>query len=185
MSIVFDTESGKMIKEQDFVYEILNYKHPFLRKVVADFDFNQMDANKMKKDFVATMKNFPSFGLSAPQVGIDARFFVMLHDEDFQCVINPEITKISEIEEKGREGCLSDMYMMADVYRPKWVMIKFQDENNETKELTFNDLSARIFLHEFDHLKGVLFTDKVKPVALKLAREKQTKFAKKVKKLNL
>lgn len=183
MSISFDTETGTLIQEQDFIYEILNYKHPFLRKTVKDFDPTEHDPKVLKKNFVATMKRYPSFGLSAPQVGIDARFFVMLHNEDFLCVINPEITFKSEIIVKDKEGCLSDMYMMAPVSRPKWISVKFLDENLQHQEMNLEDMSARIFLHEFDHLQGILFTDLLKPVTLQLARDKQSKFLRKIQKL--
>lgn len=183
--LVFDTETQTYIEEPDHIYEILNYKNPFLRKTVNPFSFEEHDAKTLKKNFIATIQKYPAFGLSAPQVGIDARFFVMMHDNEYICIINPEILGTSEIVLKDKEGCLSDMYMMAVVPRPKWIKVKFQDENSAEHILTFDDMSARIFLHEYDHLNGKLFTDLLGPVALKMARDKQTKFIKKAKKLNL
>ena len=124
------------------------------------------------ENMVQTMREGKGVGLAAPQVGLDQRIFVIEYPEDTERpeetmqryeMINPEIvkTKGSEI---GQEGCLSLPGLAADVDRATYVLIKAQDRHGKSQRIKAYDWLARIFQHEFDHLGGVLMTDRAEQV---------------------
>ena len=119
-------------------------------------------ANAMKK----TMKDSNGLGLAAPQVGKSIRMFTMIYnfkkkDEMVLTVINPEILAVSEETCMDDEGCLSIPGLWKKVKRPCEISVKFYDLNGAMMRMTLTDLNAREFLHENDHLDGVLFVDRV------------------------
>lgn len=111
-------------------------------------------------DMVETMQSASGVGLAAPQVGILRRMFVMEPEPGavFRFV-NPEITE-RDGTQTCEEGCLSVPGYTGTVIRPQKVKIKGLNENGETVEYEFQDFYANVALHEFDHLEGILFTDK-------------------------
>ena len=112
-------------------------------------------------DMHETLTDAQGAGLAAPQVGVLRRLaLVMVEDESFLEVINPEIIA-EEGEQDGPEGCLSvpDLYGM--VKRPMKVTVRFQDRNGNWVERTAEGFTARAFCHEIDHLSGHLFKEKV------------------------
>ena len=119
-------------------------------------------------DMVQTMRAAPGVGLAAPQVGVALRATVVEYPEDEDDpdntkrvyeLINPEIVK-SKGTDVGQEGCLSIPGLAADVERPTYVLVKAQDRNGREIRIKAYDWLARIFLHEIDHLHGVLMTDR-------------------------
>jgi peptide deformylase len=134
---------------------------------------------KLSKRLKMTMKLYAGLGLSANQCGVAERMFVVGTDE-FQLVcINPKVTAAGSFE-NGKEGCLSFPALFLNVDRPEWIEAEFLDENGEQKQIRLEGLSARCFLHELDHLDGIRYTEYVKPLALKMARQKANKLVKKI-----
>ena len=123
-------------------------------------DFNQRLWDLLE-DMHETLTDAQGAGLAAPQVGVLRRLaLVMVEDESFLEVINPEIIA-EEGEQDGPEGCLSvpDVYGM--VKRPMKVTVRFQDRHGNWTERTAEGFTARAFCHEIDHLSGHLFKEKV------------------------
>ena len=120
-------------------------------------------------DMLETMHESHGIGLAAPQIGLLQRMFVAELPEDEEdpqsgkpfALINPEVVKTSRNEVEGEEGCLSIPTWIGLVWRPEWVVVKAQDVNGKPMRIKAKGLLARVFLHEMDHLDGVLFVDRV------------------------
>lgn len=131
---------------------------PVLRKKAQPVtDFAQVRA--ILEEFKMTMYAEDGVGLAASQVGISLRFFGMDDGSGFKMIVNPEIIEHSDEKELGEEGCLSIPGVFADVWRYKWVRVRYQDEHGVYHEELLEGYPARIFQHEYDHLDGVLFID--------------------------
>lgn len=124
--------------------------------------------HQLLDDMLETMREAPGVGLAAPQIGIGLRVAVIEYPEDEEDpdntkrvyeFINPEIVK-QKGSESGQEGCLSIPGLAADVDRPTFVLVKAQDRSGKEIRVKAYDWLARVFLHEIDHLHGVLMTDK-------------------------
>ena len=119
-------------------------------------------------DMMSFMRESRGVGLAAPQIGVSQRFFVMDAGYKVRKVINPEILSTGNSTEEIEEGCLSVPGIHKKVRRPKRITVRYQNEAGETVEEELKDLPARVFQHEFDHLYGVLFVDRITPIARKL-----------------
>lgn len=135
---------------------------------------------KLIKRLKMTMKLHGGLGLSANQCGVYERVFVMGYEDNVFACINPKVIEQSSELEKSKEGCLSYPGMFLNVPRPKWIIAEYTDENGQRLQTKFEGLTARCFLHELDHMNGVRFVDHVGPVAIRMARQKQTKNIKKM-----
>jgi len=158
------------------LYDLVDKYSPILKQKLEPFDFTNppVDPKYLAISLIETMVKYRGVGLSANQVGLPYRVFVMgAKDVGFAC-FNPEILK-SYGEEKFEEGCLSFMGLFLPITRPSSVKVRYIDFNGETKEETFNGFTARIFQHEFDHLEGISHLDRVSPVVLERARAKVKK----------
>ena len=161
-------------------YKLINENDIALRQSPAKFIF--MPGSNVAKEmadklFDAMLEN-NGIGLSANQVGINMQFFVMGHEGAKKYVFNPEILELASDEVLIKEGCLSFPGMFLPIKRPSWIKVRYQSENGETIEETFTGLTARIFLHEYDHMQGKVFTEKVSKLKLDLANKKRIKFLK-------
>lgn len=116
-------------------------------------------------------------GLAANQINLNASVFVMKDQETNEQIfaINPAITQASEEKNLMLEGCLSDPGMYLKVKRPARIFATWQNIDGDREQREFKGLNARVFQHEFDHLAGVLITDRVGRVKLEAARKKQMK----------
>lgn len=155
--------------------------HPLLMKRMPEYTggFPAPALVKLAKRLKMTMKLYSGLGLSANQCGVSERIFVM-GTEDFQLVcINPKVIEHGT-NEKGKEGCLSFPGLFLNVERPEWIVVEFTDENGTVSKTRLDGISARCFLHELDHLNGIKYTELVKPLALKMARQKANKIVKKI-----
>ena len=111
-------------------------------------------------DMLETMRDYDGVGIAAPQVGILKRMFIVEAEEgDVLEAINPEILKTEGLA-AGEEGCLSVPGYFGTVERPEKVQLRAQDRNGEYYEMEAEGLKAVAICHEYDHLEGVLFTDK-------------------------
>jgi len=118
------------------------------------------------------MKQLGGVGLSANQVGLDMRVFVMGLDELKIAIFNPIIIKYSKEEEVFNEGCLSYPGIMLAINRPTKITATYQDETGKYVEQDFNGLTARIFQHEYDHMNGTDYTQRVSKFKLDFAKKK-------------
>jgi peptide deformylase len=129
--------------------------------------------NQLAQDMLETMRSYHGVGLAGPQIGMMQRIFVAQipagrdngqppQPSQTYILINPQILKTSLELVEGEEGCLSIPGWQGLVARPGWVEIKAQDETGRSFKLRADNLLARIFMHELDHLNGVLYTDHIK-----------------------
>lgn len=151
----------------------------WLEKQVKPFDFDSLDAEKISKDMIDLMIASGGIGLSANQVALDAQIFVtkpyFVNDGKPLVFINPEVVSVTEDLEAMPEGCLSHPDLFLKVKRPKGVFAKYLDITAKECTIELYDIDARCFLHEYDHLQGIEFTNRVSKLKLDLARKKQTK----------
>ena len=171
------------------ILPIVAYGDPVLRKMGKDIERDHPGLEELIADMQETMKNAQGVGLAAPQIGKDIRLFLIdaapfaeneeLDDEerdflkDFKrTFINPEIVEEEGDEWAFTEGCLSIPNINEDVYRPETIRVKYLDENFNEKEEELSGLPARIFQHEYDHIEGILFTDRLSSLKKRLLKKK-------------
>ncbi len=139
--------------------KIVTYPNPILRKKTKKVtDFSEIE--KIVKEMKETMERHQGMGLSANQVGLDLSLFVAKYNQKFYVVVNPKILKVSKEKKEMLEGCLSLPKILANVKRPKSVVLEALNEKGKKIKLKAKDLLARVFLHETDHLNGILIIDK-------------------------
>jgi peptide deformylase len=163
------------------IVPILKYGSPTLRKPAFEV-VSEKEVFKLSTDLFDTLKKAGGIGLAAPQVGILKRAFVidttplMENDgkiEKFeQLFLNPEIIWKSDETSYYTEGCLSIPDVYEDVLRPEIIRVRYQDVSFQLIEEELSGIIARIFQHEYDHLDGILFIDKINILKRKLCRSK-------------
>lgn len=161
-----------------------------LRKKAEAVTKDYPDLHKLIEDMFETMYKTEGVGLAAPQVGHSIRLFVCdaapMTDDDNdtftksfkRAMLNPEIIETFGANVSYNEGCLSIPGLHENVVRPDGVKIRYYDENFELHEETLTGNCARVVQHEYDHLDGVLFTDKVGMLRRKLIRNKLANISK-------
>jgi len=171
---------------------IIAYGDPVLRKKAVEIDEDYPDLNLLLEDMFETMYNSQGVGLAAPQIGLSIRIFIVdaapfvdddEEDEeglrDFKRVfINPIIIEETGKEWKFEEGCLSIPGIREDVSRQPDLIVEYYNEKFELIEEKLTGLPARIVQHEYDHIEGVLFTDKINPLKKQLLKGKLNDIAK-------
>ena len=145
-----------------------------------DFEKNKSSALAISNVLFERMKELGGIGLSANQVGINLKIFVMGTDHNKLAVFNPEIIEYFGEEISFKEGCLSFPGLFIFVKRPAGIRVKFQDIEGNLKEGEFTGLTARIFQHEYDHMQGKDFTERVSKIKLDLAKKKYLNLKKKI-----
>ena len=159
---------------------------PILSKELADVDLKNpgFDPKELKEKMVELMVSKRGLGLSACQVGLDYKVFIIGENkENSMMFINPEVISVSEETELDVEGCLSFPDMFVKMARPNLVEAKWYDEEMKEQSGSFEGYTARCFLHEFDHLYGVLYKDKVSRLKWDRAKQKKDKITKQRNKL--
>lgn len=160
------------------VYQILDIYDSRLRTKCNPYSFSNhsaiIEARFHSISLLETMSKYHGVGLAANQVGLNYRLFVMGSEGVGYAFFNPEIINVSG-ETTFEEGCLSAKGLFLPIRRPEVVKLKYQDMNGEFKEQTFTGLSARIVLHEYDHMEGVVYTSKVSPIILERQKRKVKK----------
>lgn len=157
--------------------KIITYGHPTLRKKAEPITEITDEIRKLAQDMIETMQVADGIGLAAPQINKSIRMIVIgldLIDDDLEpmAFINPEILEFSEETEVMEEGCLSIPGIREDVVRPRGIKVKFQTLEGKTETWEVEGLLARVFMHEIDHLDGIMFTDRVSPLKKKLLEPK-------------
>jgi peptide deformylase len=150
---------------------ILSYGQPLLRKIAEPIDKNFPDLKQLIDDMFETMYSSKGVGLAAPQVGLSIRLMVVdttPFDDDYpdgkdfkQVIINPQIIDFSGNDWTFNEGCLSVPDLREDVVRKEKILIEYYDENFNFHKEEFDGIRSRVIQHEYDHLEGILFVDKV------------------------
>jgi len=180
-TIIFNTEDAlknEPVKiQQVATFKLVAPNHPALYKVLPEFDFNNppVKPNEFASALVETCKLNKGIGLSANQCGFEHRVFVMGAGEEYVAFFNPKIVMASKEEEHMEEGCLSFPLLSLRITRPKEIMVEYQDFNGQIRNTKFVGISARCFQHELDHMNGIVYTSKVKPLAYKMGLKKQQK----------
>lgn len=164
------------------ILPVFAYGQPVLKKKATNIDAQYEDLNTLIENMWETMYAAHGVGIAAPQIGLAIRLFVIdtiqiMEDdkkaEGFKKVfINAQI-----VEEIGdlwayEEGCLSIPDIRGDVERPKKVRIQYQDENFNKYDEIYEGINARVIQHEYDHIEGILFVEKLKPLKKKLIQRK-------------
>jgi peptide deformylase len=159
---------------------ILELKNNILRQKAEEFDFENppMDPEELFINLRDTMIHHNGLGLSANQVGIPYTVFVMGNPKDPENILgffNPKIIHIYGAKKALEEGCLSFPNVILKI--PRWENIRYRATNfqNMTDSGTFTGMSARIFQHEFDHINGIVFVDKVSKLKKDMAFKKAAK----------
>ncbi len=162
------------------VLPIVGYGSPVLRQQAEEIEENYPDLDKLIADMFDTMREADGIGLAAPQIGRAVSLFVVdlspLKDEDpsladyKKVYINPRI-----VEEKGEsisynEGCLSVPDIHEDVERKDIVVIEYYNQDWELVEEELSGIRSRVVQHEYDHLEGVIFTDRVSALKKRLIK---------------
>lgn len=164
------------------ILPVVAYGHPVLKKIAEEITPDYPGLQQLIADMFETMYHTEGVGLAAPQINksirlfvIDAEPFVENYPEakGFKKVfINPEIVEVSEETWTFREGCLSLPDMNEDVVRPAKVTVNYLDENFEEHEEELDGICARVFQHEFDHLEGKVYVDRVAPMRKMMLKNK-------------
>ena len=174
------------------ILPIVAYGNPVLRKVAHDIDTDYPNLDKLIEDMWETMYASNGVGLAAPQIGRDVRIFVMdsaqifanMDEKDREEENYPDAPGIKQVfinahvvEEHGddwayNEGCLSIPKIREDIYRAEEVTIEYVDEKFQKHTKTFDGITGRIILHEYDHIDGKLFIDHLPPLKRKLLKRK-------------
>lgn len=176
------------------ILPVVAYGDPVLRKVAKDIDSDYPNLSKLIDNMRQTMYNAQGVGIAAPQIGKSIRLFVIdatpfAEDEDLtkeeqeqlsdfnRVFINPKVVNEEGDEWAFSEGCLSIPDIREDVFRPNSVTFEYQDEKFEKHTQTLVGLAARVFQHEYDHLEGILFTDKLSSLKKRILKKKLEKIS--------
>lgn len=177
------------------ILPIVAYGDTVLRKVGDDIDTDYPKLKELISDMWETMYNANGVGLAAPQIGLPIRLFLVdttpfSDDEDLteeeqkqledfkQVFINAHIEKESGESWTFNEGCLSIPDVREDVSRKGTISIRYMDENFKTYNKTFDGLLARVIQHEYDHIEGILFTDKLSTLKKRLIKGRLSNISK-------
>ncbi len=160
------------------IRDIVLMGDPVLRERAAEVEEFDDDLRRLVDDMFETMYAAEGIGLAAPQIGISKRIFVLdVRDEEDEgggryALINPEIVESSKETDRAPEGCLSIPGLEEVVERPSRIVLRAQDPEGQPVELHGEELLSRAIQHEFDHLNGVLFLDRLSPLKRRLALKK-------------
>lgn len=164
--------------------EFVSETSPILLSECEEFNFDNppCDPKELAQTLHDKMLKSDGLGLSANQVGLPYRVFVMRTGEKPYAVFNPKVVDVSEKELSMKEGCLSFPLLYLSVKRPDAVRIRFQDETGEMRTEKFIGMTARIALHEFDHMLGKVYTQRATQYETQRALRKRMILKRKVKK---
>ncbi|HTB06984.1 MAG TPA: peptide deformylase [Bacteroidia bacterium] len=176
------------------ILPIVAYGSAVLKKKAEDIDKNYPELQKVIANMFDTMHNAKGVGLAAPQVGLSIRLFVIdaapfaedIEDEKKRAdvegfrkiFINAKIITEEGTKWKFNEGCLSIPTIREDVEREPNIRIKYLDENFKEHEESYEGIKARIIQHEYDHIEGILFTDRINPLRKRLLKRRLTDVSK-------
>ena len=142
------------------IKELIKSENSLLHRRIDSCSYN-LNRHELSKILIDSMIHHNGVGLSANQIGISERVFVMIRDIEFNEIIvcfNPRIIKTYKEEVEMEEGCLSYPDLYLNISRPKKIIVKYEDVDKKTHKLKLDGLASRIFQHEYDHMEGDNFT---------------------------
>lgn len=172
------------------ILPIVAYGNPVLRETGKDIEADYPGLDKLLEDMWETMYASNGVGLAAPQINRNIRLFVVDSRQIFenmderekaeypgdngikQVFINAHINELDGDDWAYNEGCLSIPKIREDISRPEIVTITYMDEEFQEHMRTYTGITARVILHEYDHIEGKLFIDHVSPLKRKLMKRK-------------
>jgi len=171
------------------ILPIVAYGDPVLKKQAKDIPEDYPKLKELIENMWETMYGAYGVGLAAPQIGLPIRMFIIdpspfAEDDDLsendkeqlqglkKVFINPQITEETGDEWAFNEGCLSIPEVREDVFRKPNIVIEYYDENFKKHTEEFTGLAARVIQHEYDHIEGILFTDKLSSLKKRLIKGK-------------
>lgn len=177
------------------ILPIIAYGDPVLRKETEEITKDYPNLDAVLENMFETMYEARGIGLAAPQVNLPIRLFIVdaspfADDEDLseeeqkfvstfkRVFLNARILEESGDEWAFNEGCLSIPDVREDVFRKPDIVMEYQDENFKKHKETFSGMVARIIQHEYDHIEGILFTDKLSPLKKRLIKGKLANISK-------
>ncbi len=177
------------------ILPIVAYGDPVLRKKCEDITQDYEGLEALLSNMFETMYEASGVGLAAPQIGLPIRLFIVdatpfAEDEDIseeerkqletfkKVFINARVEDETGEEWAFNEGCLSIPDIREDVFRPDTLHLTYLDENFKEHKETFTGLVARIIQHEYDHIEGILFTDKLSPLKKRLIKARLANISK-------
>ena len=162
-------------------FRVLKYPHPALRAPnveITEEELKSGEFSKIAKEMFLVMYATKGVGLAAPQVGINKRLMVFNQSGDKKkwleevVMANPKIVEYSDAVDVETEGCLSFPGMDGDVMRSKWIKVEAQKLNGKKMKKKFIGWEARIFQHEYDHLDGIVYPDRLEEEGKGLVKER-------------
>jgi len=176
------------------ILPIVAYGDPVLRKEAKEIEADYPKLDELIENMYETMYAARGVGLAAPQIGLPIRIFLVdaspfADDEELTEAEQKELEGFKKtfinariLEEEGdewafNEGCLSIPEVREDVFRQPEIVIEYEDENFKTHKESFKGIAARIVQHEYDHIEGILFTDKLSPLKKRLIKSKLSKIS--------
>ena len=171
------------------ILELVDGMHPLIETKLDEFDFESnkvtyfddekilhtLNAHELEQTLIENMIQHEGLGLSSNQIGINCRSFVMLHEGEPLVMINPKVIEATEEKILMKEGCLTWFGLFPKVSRPSGVSINWRDKEGQEFNGNFIGLSARIILHEYDHLNGYTFFDRTSQIHMKTAMNQRKK----------
>jgi len=160
--------------------KIVKYPNDVLREQIPTFNFDnpETDPVQLEKELLAMMFANGGIGLAANQVGLKHRVFVMGSSEkpeQAQAFFNPIVVANTQEVEELEEGCLSFPGVFVKIKRPRKILARWQNSQGQWQESEFVDYDCKCFLHELDHLEGIVFQDRVSSLKWALAVKKSNK----------
>ena len=170
------------------ILPVYTYGNAVLRKESEEITADYPDLRTLVDNMYETMYHADGVGLAAPQIGLDIRLLVIdlapYKEEDPELgnfkvtMVNPQMLEMSEETVMGEEGCLSLPGIHESVPRAKRIKITYRDVDFNEHTEVFEDYKARVVQHEYDHIDGIVFTDRIAPIRKNLIRSKLAAFTK-------
>ena len=187
-TIIFNTEDSLKIQTSPApvtvpIFDLVPETHPILKEVMPEFDFENppTDPNQLASSLVETCIKHNGYGLSANQCGLKYRVFVMGAGTEYVAFFNPTVVEMYD-EAHMVEGCLSFPLLGLGITRAAAIDVEYQDYTGAYKSAHYSGISARCFLHELDHMNGIVYTSRAKPIALQSGMKKRGKINKLIQK---
>jgi peptide deformylase len=157
-------------------YQLITSTDPRLRAISEPIDLDSIPSlQPLIEELSALAKSLGAQGISAAQVGVNQRLFIMNDSKSTTALINPAVVMTTDDMSTEIEGCLSFPNLYLPVSRPTWLNATWYNEDGILEQHLLDGQAARVFLHELDHLNGILFTDRVSRMKLSIAKRKMAK----------
>ena len=155
--------------------KLIKEDHPLLRHRCDLFNFRnpQMETDQLHDVLLECMVHYDGIGLSANQIGYPYKVFAMNHEGNAMVIYNPRVVETSTEDVGMEEGCLTYPGLYVNIRRPKSLSLQWWDKDNEKYQGYFSDLSARVILHEMDHMLGKVFYEGKSEYAMRQAQQKR------------